>query len=78
MMSGCVAVLSDCAGNIDILEHGKTGIIFSSVDDAVEKIISLVGDNKLGAELSVLGREYCKQSFSIGRYVREFIFLIQG
>ncbi|MEY8200032.1 MAG: glycosyltransferase, partial [Colwellia sp.] len=34
MLSGCVAILSNCAGNVDIVQSEKTGYVFNDVNGA--------------------------------------------
>jgi glycosyltransferase involved in cell wall biosynthesis len=77
MLSGCVGILSDCAGNVDIVEMDKTGFIFSEIEEAVNQIEKLLDCPKLGNELSVAGREYCVKKYAVERYVREMNAIIK-
>ena len=71
MLSGCVAVLSNCAGNVDIIESNKTGFIFSGVTQAMQQICQLLENDKLALSLSEAGRKHAAKQYAVERYVRE-------
>lgn len=77
MLSGCVAVLSDCAGNIDIVEAGSTGCVFKDEAQAVEQLISLFDDEDSASELAEAGRVHCAKQYAVERYVQEMNSLIK-
>jgi glycosyltransferase involved in cell wall biosynthesis len=77
MLSGCVAVLSDCAGNIDIVETGTTGFVFKDEKQAVEQLISLFDNEYLASSLAEAGRTHCVKQYAVERYVQEMNSLIK-
>jgi len=77
MLSGCVAVLSDCAGNIDIVETGSTGYVFKDEKQAVEQLISLFDNEDLASSLAEAGRAHCAKQYAVERYVQEMNSLIK-
>ena len=77
MLSGCVAVLSDCAGNIDIVESGVTGCVFKDENQAVEQLTSLFDDEDLASSLAEAGRTHCAKQYAVERYVQEMNSLIK-
>jgi glycosyltransferase involved in cell wall biosynthesis len=77
MLSGCVAVLSDCAGNRDIINNGINGYSFDSVDEAIDVLSKLECDVKLMESISNSGNEHAKKQYSLERYSREMNILIE-
>ncbi|MFQ3215318.1 MAG: glycosyltransferase involved in cell wall biosynthesis [Marivirga sp.] len=77
MLSGCVAVLSNCAGNIDIVETGTTGCVFKDEEQAVEKLTSLFDNEHLASSLAEAGRIHCAKQYAVERYVQEMNLLIK-
>ena len=77
MLSGCAAVLSDCAGNIDIVESSLTGCVFKDEKQAVEQLISLFDDEDSASELAEAGRVHCAKQYAVERYVQEINSLIK-
>jgi glycosyltransferase involved in cell wall biosynthesis len=77
MLSGCVAVLSNCAGNIDIVETGATGFVFKDEKQAVAQLISLFDDEYLASSLAEAGRIHCAKQYAVERYVQEINSLIK-
>ncbi len=77
MLSGCVAILSDCAGNIDIVASEKTGYVFNDVLGAVQQICLLLNDDKLASGLSDAGRNHSATQYAVERYVHEMNSLIK-
>jgi len=77
MLSGCVAVLSDCAGNVDIVESEKTGFIFSKVSQATEQLWQLLENDELAQSISEQGRLHAAKQYAVERYVQEINSLIK-
>ncbi len=69
MLAGCVPILSDCAGNVDIVSHGETGFIYDSIEDCVNIISRLLTGLPLTNKVSLASRESCLIRFSKERYV---------
>lgn len=77
MLSGCVAILSNCAGNVDIVQSEKTGYVFNDVNGATQRICSLLDDDVLASSLSEAGRIHSSKQYAVERYVREMNSLIK-
>lgn len=77
MLSGCVAVLSDCAGNVDIVKSEHTGFVFKERENAFLQINRLLDDEKLSEKLSEAGRIHSSKQYAVERYVREMNSLIK-
>jgi glycosyltransferase involved in cell wall biosynthesis len=77
MLSGCVAVLSGCAGNIDIVENGATGFVFKDEKQAAEQLILLFDNENLASSLAESGRAHCTKQYAVERYVQEMNSLIK-
>ncbi len=77
MLSGCVAVLSNCAGNVDIIETDKTGFIFNQVTQATKQICQLLENDTLAMSLAEAGRKHAAKQYSVERYIQEMNSLIK-
>jgi glycosyltransferase involved in cell wall biosynthesis len=77
MLSGCVAVLSDCAGNVDIVTSGTTGFVFYTEKQAVEQLLSLFDDENLASSPAEAGRAHCVEQYAAERYAKEMNLLIK-
>jgi glycosyltransferase involved in cell wall biosynthesis len=76
MLSGCIGVLSDCAGNVDIIESGRTGFIFSEEDEAANRLNYLLDNDIDASNIALSGREYCRSQYSVERYTQDFSKLL--
>jgi glycosyltransferase involved in cell wall biosynthesis len=58
MLAGRPVVVSDCAGNVDVVRHLQTGVVYTTAADAVAWLARLAGDHALrGALGRRAGRE---------------------
>lgn len=71
MLSGNVAVLSNCAGNVDIVKSGETGFIFDTVDSAAEMILRVSQEKDLGDMVSKAGHKHCADNYCVARYLKD-------
>lgn len=78
MLSGCCAVLSTCAGNVDIVEDGVSGVLFSSVDEGVARLNSLLDGVSDPEKLAQAGQNHCRDNYSQQRYIQDFEELVSG
>ncbi|WP_407638579.1 glycosyltransferase [Burkholderia paludis] len=51
MLAGRPVVVSDCAGNVDVVRHLQTGVLYATADDALAWLERLAGDRALRGEL---------------------------
>lgn len=71
MLLGVPPVVSSCSGNVDAVTHLKTGLVFSSEDEAVDCIERLTSDPALMAILSRGARDEAQLRFGIDRFFAE-------
>jgi glycosyltransferase involved in cell wall biosynthesis len=66
-------VASDSGGPAEILEDGRCGLLFPAGDAGAlaARVLRLVDDRGLRAELAAAGRERVEQAFHRGRYARD-------
>lgn len=78
MLSGCCTVLSACAGNVDIIEDGVSGVLFTSVEEGVNKLNALLDGDDEPQKLAQAGRQHCRNDYSQERYIKDFEDLVSG
>jgi glycosyltransferase involved in cell wall biosynthesis len=74
MAAGVPVVASDVGGNREIVEDGRTGLLFASGEEAglVERLTALVEDPAIRERLASAGRERVVSEFSIGAMIRNY------
>jgi len=60
MFSGLPAVVSNCRGNKDLIDHGKNGYVFNSKIELIYYILKILNDKKLYSEMSYNSLEKSK------------------
>lgn len=83
MAVGLPLILSNCVGNVDLIKTGKTGFLFDSNSQAIEKLQSFLNNHSTYySKMSVNAYNYCKQNFSLesmlSGYDRIYSSLHQG
>ncbi|MFS1861402.1 glycosyltransferase [Vibrio lentus] len=76
MLCGCVAVLSNCSGNKDIIEHAQNGYLFDESDEAVSFLRALYSKDDTRILVSNSGREHVKNHYRLDRYTQEMQELV--
>ncbi len=78
MLAGCISVLSACPGNVDIVQDGETGYLFSDASQAAKIILNIFSDESLeeSARISDRGRSYCEEHYNFSRYALDMECLI--
>jgi len=71
MSAGAVPVVIGLAGQLEIVEHGRSGFHFISIDELVTLTEQVVGDADLRAELSVAA-EARAHDFSVEAFAERF------
>lgn len=69
--AGLPVVASNCAGNVDVIEHEKTGWLFNTTDEANKYILSSLRNPELSQSIAKTAFDIAKQRFSIERYFQE-------
>ncbi|WP_197422783.1 glycosyltransferase [Burkholderia sp. ABCPW 14] len=71
MLLGLPVVASACAGNVDVIRHLQTGVIFRGAEDAGELLASVERDAALRARLAVAARREARERFGDERFFRQ-------
>ncbi|AXF26072.1 glycosyl transferase [Burkholderia pyrrocinia] len=71
MLAGRPVVVSDCAGNVDVVRHQQTGAIYATAADAVAWLERLAGDETLRRELGRRASREARQRFGEERLFGE-------
>jgi glycosyltransferase involved in cell wall biosynthesis len=66
MASGCCAVASTTGGNPELVQHGRTGLLFApgDVEDLAAQLRRLIEDRTLREQLSLAGAKFIAETFS--------------
>lgn len=77
MAGGCVPLVIGLGGQKDIVEDGKTGLLWNTLDELFEKTLTLIKDRKLSTQLSknavLRSRDFNKEKF-----IKEIRSLVYG
>src|SRR5207248_10868780 len=57
------------------IENGVNGFLVSSVEEAADRIVRLLKDEKLREEIGCRARETVRQKFLLTRYVEQYLDL---
>ena len=68
MAAGCVPVVIDKGGQREIVEHGRTGFLWTTVDEMKACTLRLIADDGLWSRMSVAARQQATR-FTRGRFV---------
>lgn len=71
MLAGRPVVVSDCAGNADVVRHLQTGVIYATATDALAWLERLAGDGALRRELGRRASREARQRFGEERLFGE-------
>lgn len=74
--AGLPIVASGCAGNIDVVEHGRTGWLFQEPAEASRYILTALNDITLAREITSSAFESAQKRFNLKRYFSEMENLI--
>lgn len=74
---GLPVIASNCAGNVDVVEHDKTGWLFESTDEAVQHIFTALNKPEQAIDKAKNAFDVARQRFSARRYVKEMESLAQ-
>lgn len=69
--AGLPVIASRCSGNIDVIEHSKTGWLFQSVPEATQYIITALNDHDLASSQAKAAFDLAQKRFSVERYIDE-------
>ena len=71
MLAGRPVVVSDCAGNVDVVRHMQTGVVYATAADAIAWLTRIVGDDTLCSQLGRRARDEARQRFGEERLFAE-------
>jgi trehalose synthase len=78
MWKGAAVIGGNTGGIRYQIEDGVNGFLVSSVEEAAESIVRLVGDKELRAQLGRKARETVKQKFLLTRYLEQYLGLLNS
>ena len=73
MLLGRPAVVSACAGNVDVVRHLDTGAIFRTAEEAVELLARLASDDPLREGIAARAQAEAQARFCEDRFFNELI-----
>ncbi|MNE52681.1 putative teichuronic acid biosynthesis glycosyltransferase TuaC [compost metagenome] len=76
--AGLPVIASNCSGNIDVVQHDKTGWLFESTEQAIHYIVLALNDSDLSATQSTAAQRIAQERFSVERYISEMNQLIKN
>lgn len=74
--SNVPVVASQVAGNLDVVEHNRTGFLFNSNPDGAEFVVQLLKEKNIGKQMSETAKAQAHTRFSAERYSADFSDLI--
>lgn len=73
---GLPVIASRCAGNIDVVDHGKTGWIFETTEQAVTQVLNALNDPLSARMVAERARQVARVRFATDRYIDEMSSLL--
>lgn len=67
---GKILLVNDCPGNVDVVEHMKTGYVFSNIAQANEMIDEILEDVDRAKAMAQRGNAIAKERFGVERYCK--------
>jgi trehalose synthase len=78
MWKGAAVIGGNTGGIRYQIEDGANGFLVSSIEQAAERIVQLIGDEKLRAKLGKKARETIRQKFLMTRYLEQYLDLLNS
>ncbi|MNC63692.1 Glycosyl transferases group 1 [compost metagenome] len=75
-VAGLPVIASNCAGNKDIIDHGHTGWLFNSTDEAITHILFAMNNPDVAASKAKKAIDEARERFCVSRYVKEMESLV--
>ena len=72
MEKGVCLLLSDCVGNKDLVIDNKNGFLFTTTQEAIEKLDDLVMNKSVIAQMGQKSRELCSKKFNATLMCEQF------
>lgn len=76
-VAGIPAVVTDVVGNRDVVQHGVTGFVATSVEDMAKYVAMLRDDPALRARMGAASRESASKRFSMDAIFRQWLSVYQ-
>jgi glycosyltransferase involved in cell wall biosynthesis len=77
MAANLPVVARDCSGNIDLIDNGKNGILFSSTNEAFRAVNEFLSKPEVFQDLALTAKKAIPERFSTGRFEKELISLYE-
>ncbi|MFL9982284.1 glycosyltransferase [Paraburkholderia sediminicola] len=73
MLMGKPSVVSRCAGNVDAVSHLRTGVVYETVDEAVDWVTRLASDTAFSSAVGTSAREEALDRFGLDRFFKQLM-----
>jgi glycosyltransferase involved in cell wall biosynthesis len=77
MALGKCLLLSNCTGNVDLVEKGRNGEIYNSKDEAVNHILYFYLNKELTESMGLESIEICRDYFNIEDSANRYLQIYQ-
>lgn len=74
---GAILLVNNCPGNSDVVEHEKTGLIFSSTTQANTFLHNIISDINSARVMASQGPELARARFGVARYCKAILAIYQ-
>lgn len=64
MASGCLTFCVNAGGPKELIESGKTGFLFDTVDQLNKQMLEIIEDEKLGNKITNRAEEFAREKFA--------------
>lgn len=78
MWKGTAVIAGDCGGLKHQIEDGVNGYLVSTVDEAAERIVHLLKDEKLRKEMGMKAQKTVRQRFLLTRLIEQYLDLFSA
>jgi len=73
MLAGKPPVVSRCAGNVDAVSHLRTGVVYETVDEAVDWVTRFARDRAFSSAVGTSAREEALDRFGLDRFLKQLM-----
>jgi trehalose synthase len=78
MWKGASVIGGNVGGIRDQIEDGVNGFLVSSIEEAANRIVQLITDDKLRKQMGVQARETVRCNFLLTRYLEQYLDLFNS
>jgi len=75
-LAGTPVVAAKCAGNVDVVASGRTGLLYEDAEEGCAAVLSLLRNEGIRRSFAAEARSTALKRFSVERYLAEFESLL--